>query len=73
MTKIRKPWSFMGFKTALLSNFKTRTDVYDRVFDTLIKSLAIFFDHNVILKGQQRDSLFLRLLDMHLVFTYTKN
>ena len=58
VTKIRKPWSSIGFKIALLSNFKRHTNVYDRVFDTLIKSLALFVNYNVILKGQQRDFAF---------------
>ena len=69
VTKVRKPWSFIGFKIALLSNFKMRTNVYDKVFDTLITSLALFFDYNVILRRQQQYSRFLRLRDMYLVFT----
>ena len=59
-------WSFIDFKIALLSNFKTRTDVHDRVFDTLVASLALFLDYNVILKGEKRRySRFLRLLDVY--------
>ena len=73
VTKIRKPWSVTGFKIALLSNFKTNTNVYNRVFDTLITSLGLCFGYNVILKGQQRYSRFLGLLDMYLVFTCVRN
>ena len=56
VTKIGKSWSFMDFKIALLSNFKMRTNVYDRVFDTLITSLTLFFEYNIILRGQWRYS-----------------
>ena len=31
VTKIGKPWPFIGFKIVLLSNFKTRTNVYDSI------------------------------------------
>ena len=61
------------FQNCSTFEFQNAYKRYDRVFDTLITSLALFFDYNVILRGQQRDSHFLRLLGMYLVFTYPGN